>query len=468
MKLKLLFLSLFLSLFLTPSVLAYNISDITTARKTAVDLKSFNGATVDGQLPSEYSFALGVTNNPEIVYGSDFVALSDEQKTEFDLQNFTGKATLLNNSIVGKYNATYKNVGIYNGQQIDVKLTLMAYEVEDANQPAAFWFLPAVIANSVSKNVKYVTIKYDFYKTGTTTPVSVKGNTTYWDVDAHQGVIIENNNKGIYTKNNNVLKITSGLSVPYIFESNLSNSSDAEEEYAFTETFEGSTITRSFTYGQHNNDDTWSGATGNAWMFHSAISSVPIQLESPVLSLSKEKIAIGEEFEYIITQKVPLVSSNDYFNSFVIDDTLADCLVVDTSGVVVKDKEGNDVTNKFTITAEGQKIILTLKNTKEAGFYGKTYDIFIKTMVKDDSDLTPYQAADKFIIANKANVTVDNDLKCTNQGNVELVPEVLTEVPSTASYASLALGIIGSIFMIVSVFVIYYKDRRQKEAKQKS
>ncbi len=188
-----------------------------------------------------------------------------------------GEATIAVDKIKGKYSATYKNV---NKSGIDVKATIVDFEpMQDQRYMIS---QPAIVITNKKMGVavtgiKWVKIEYKFIDPTTNTTISKKGNTTYWEVDENQGVIINSDgtNKGIFFVNhglkyNNLTAKTVDTNVAnqlyyknvsdgiYIFDHNtgldqtktnpLYNDLLNSVSYAFTEEFEGDSITRTFQY----------------------------------------------------------------------------------------------------------------------------------------------------------------------------------------------------------------------------
>ena len=181
----------------------------------------------------------------------------------------------------------YKNVGKYNGTTIDVKATIknLAIAVNDDlnGRTPIVHFYPGNIGISVA-GVRWVSVTYEFLKHGTNTPITIKGHTSYWDIDGYQGIIVaDNTNKGIYVKNDNC-KLNYALvqGKKYIYANGLKNSGSERANTAFTEVFEGSKIERIYQFGAPNGRDGftyWKDARGG--VFHSKKGVVPTPDDPP-------------------------------------------------------------------------------------------------------------------------------------------------------------------------------------------
>ena len=135
---------------------------------------------------------------------------------------------------------------------------------------------------------------------------------------------------------------------------------------------------------------------------------------APLKVADKMKVEIKEEFTYKITQTIPTLSS--YYTNFNIIDELEDALYVSKDNISITNENDNDVTSNFNINIDDQKITITSNNLNDTSFYGHTYNVLIKTYIKENYELSAYQTSDNlYIIPNKATVTINNDSNETNE-----------------------------------------------------
>ncbi len=211
----------------------------------------------------------------------------------------SGVATFAVDGAQNSYSALYKKIGKYNNKNIDVKLTLVDFEI--ISIPKYTVSAPAIVFtnNQIGINVtgvKWVKVKIEFFDSETHELINVKGNTTYWDIDQNQGIIINNDstNKGIYFSNrglkcdnndctsetrvDNQLYYSTIDSDIYIFDqksglnssdtNNLYNDTRNSVAYAVSEEFEGNTITRTIQYSNpiminiEGEENLWTGHGG--------------------------------------------------------------------------------------------------------------------------------------------------------------------------------------------------------------
>ncbi|MBQ9011673.1 MAG: isopeptide-forming domain-containing fimbrial protein [Bacilli bacterium] len=450
------------------------------------NLISDSSVVVDKTIPSDYTFEFGAgntvndtSNTLATTYSGTRQVISDTDITTW-ANNWTmaamndGNATEAINSIKNSYSALYKNVGVYNNKIIDVRATVIDFLLDTdsstytAGYKAAITHNKTVIGNSIV-GVRWVKIRYDFLDQNGNA-VKVKGHTTYWDVDNAQGIVIEDNNKGIYTTNDNILKMSSVSSKPYIFHNGTENAATTDTKYAFTEIFEGTSITRTFQYGNPTNLTSW--CVGGMLLSPKAV--VPTDLNGPVKSVDKTKVGLGEEFTYTIEQEIPQKIQKNYYNSFSITDTLEPCLNVSENDISIKNEKETNVTDKFNISVSGQKITITYKNLNSAEFYGHTYKIYIKTSLKKDYDLSKYKKDDVYVVPNHATVSKDGNSKDTNEVTVVYEKEKtpgqtpkqdepqIVYVPSTSAFVPLYMAAFGVVIIVAGLGILFYINKQKK------
>lgn len=118
------------------------------------------------------------------------------------------------------------------------------------------------------------------------------------------------------------------------------------------------------------------------------------------------KIVGTLEYDYVITQTVPELTESFFYKKYEVTDQLEPVLEMkDTSKVKVLVGTTN-VTDKFNVTIENNKVSITAKNTATQDFYNKDYTFILTVNKKQDADLTPYKQGDKYIIPNKADLDI--------------------------------------------------------------
>lgn len=104
--------------------------------------------------------------------------------------------------------------------------------------------------------LNWVEVKYEFFESKTTKPVNVKGYTSYWNLESWQGIHFVDNNTGFYSSDSSKLYYTTVNSSPYIY-ANMVDRLDVQsysKSYSITETFEGTNMTRVYSFAAGEDD----------------------------------------------------------------------------------------------------------------------------------------------------------------------------------------------------------------------
>lgn len=188
----------------------------------------------------------------------------------------------------------YPSVGTYtdssgNVYDVDVKLTLVSYgkneyhEGVDWQESESEYSINKTMLFGFRMNqigvaclgLDYMEVRYDFYKAGTTIPLTVKGNTTFTDIDYAQGILIADgtcdgiliNPLGEYPVADTVYgnAVAGGVYIyddyeeilttnPYPGGGHVYNTNGSGDGYsrsaAYTELFAGSSLTRTYTFAR--------------------------------------------------------------------------------------------------------------------------------------------------------------------------------------------------------------------------
>lgn len=300
-------------------------------RASGVKSRLSSNASTLKNFTCEYNFRFGLDRNVSVSTTKDSGhALSDTNikkwlnfKPDYHLVQPAFGAKDSNSSYTGGYSYLYKNVGTYinasTGEttNVDVRETLIGYNLGNTihlnkcgtGRGKCYKNFIDFYNNKSNTRLsnyigvmtiggKWIKVRYDFYKSGTTTPIYVKGYTTYWDVDWDQGVVLNNGapRSGvtrIFSDSSNLRKATYNGN-PYVFDNGCTDSSNENKKYAFTELFEGTSITRTFTFQKTNKCDSKLTASGEIWQDPRAISpicpNIPVRKEENVnVSLTKKK-----------------------------------------------------------------------------------------------------------------------------------------------------------------------------------
>ena len=310
----------------------------------------------------------------------------------------------------GQAYAVYTNVGMYNGQQLDMKITYT-----DWNNPGRIAFNDRHIGGGYAKTTtdqnysKWIDVKVQFLAHGTNTPVSVKGHEIIYDLDsserwqAKSGVekIIEDSTHSGYYINHSDTLIGS-----------TTGSGESNDGAAFAILYSGSEYVFRW-YGRYFE-------LASAPLFQ-------IEVPSPTKTVSTNLAHIGERVDYTINSHVPDESSQYYYNSWTLTDNIPSCLSWSTSDVSITNEYGNNVTGNFSISKSGTTLSVTANNVRNAAFYNHVYSIRVNTTVIKDG-LSNYTSTSGTILNNSASLTTNRGVKNSNTVTTEVQYQIDTDI----------------------------------------
>lgn len=154
--------------------------------------------------------------------------------------------------------------------------------------------------------------------------------------------------------------------------------------------------------------------------------------EQGVASGKEEPFLINDfdEFQYMVQTEV----TPNQFNKFVVEDVLEDCLTIqDASKVLILDDTGQNVTERFDIAVQGQKITCNGKQeamAQESFSNNQNYTFIFTVHRKPDADVSHYAAPDGYsiLVPNSASMSYErtNGTGDTMQANTVWVRGVIT------------------------------------------
>ena len=225
----------------------------------------------------------------------------------YDVSSFANETPIS----TGQIYCTYPNVGKYNGKMVDARLSVTKFgrnAAESGAKPPLIGFSKDTIAVNVL-GIDYVEITYEFFEAGTNTPVSVKGNTTYTDIDYLQGIMIHNSCDGIYVSTTDPYPLMGSVyastvnGVPYIYDcaditSDGNSYKDTESlKAAFTEIFSGTSLVRTYTFARRADRLGRGGIANEA-------QPVNLPANGAILSVSKAVVGANNDDEFDFTVKI--------------------------------------------------------------------------------------------------------------------------------------------------------------------
>ena len=405
----------------------------------------------------------------------------------------------------------YRNIGVSSsGQKVDLKIELQGYTLSTEKSGDVEDGYIGVRTDAIDvhhTNLADAVYKFTLLESSTDTPIKLDGFISFVDIDRSQYmsvtsddgtindwyVVEEKNNKGFANSDDVVGSLRNAKNWEQMNDSFNSNScsNNLKEDtglYNLTDgiyTFvgrkgylNGRGSINSYAMGTFDNTSTFivtfgrCATTAKNETFGVGDALLKIELPQPTKEVSKEKLEVNEEFTYTIKQYIPYQRSANYYKSYVLTDTLEDYLQSpNAKDIKVTDKDGNDVTNNFDITVDGQTITVTSKDTDKAEFYGQYYSFVIPTKVTDTIPGSSFDENSNYIIPNHATATIEykdssgKEEKDTNEVNVTVHKEPqIVVVPPTSASIPLIISLIGVLLVIISVLVCV-KTANNKEKK---
>lgn len=341
----------------------------------------------------------------------------------------------------------YSNVGEYQGQTVDLKVTAVSWGMVNNNHigldgtriiPCVLFYKDRIAFNTIS--VGTVRFRFEFYRHGTETKINPKGHVTMADLDGGQGFRIYDSwgVEGLYIRDGyDHLKGSNGTSA-------------GGDSYLELRGAEGVSTTNSDPKGWCQVDfngtftvnwlaqKSWSTGTGptNAFFVSTSLSVGTYEpnpapekrvgdagtsfanMEQHNSENNSYGIYAGKNFDYIIAQR--LLPGN--YSSFEVTDTLDGCLDFRTASV--QTAGGQDVTKYFTVSRSGNTVKFSAGSaflkTDEA-MNDVTYYFRINVTAKDNETIAAHDhyRSSVYYIKNTARrrivSSVMNDVQSANE-----------------------------------------------------
>lgn len=417
---------------------------------------SGNNAIIDAR----YSFAPKFTSGVSWaeIYGctnySDSDLYRNGSANSGRLPKNSHVALLYNNDVVrsGTIGVRYNNVGYYNGSAIDLKIMLVGGEVRtasadkypDSNVPGV-----AIMDNDIdiyqqSYHTRNLLWQFTFYVRGTNTAISVPYHANFKDIDGTE--FVDFSYGGV--SNAYVVSKSSGGVLDYTSTRvSVGDITSADDDKTHWTTLLGTTSSFKLMYSRakEQNYADWDKASNSRTFYHWKWSSDSlVRFDTPDISKKINSAASAtmhnnDTFSYTLSFPVPNEDPSAYYTSFIVKDTLANCLqlVNGAASISVKDQNGADVTSKFTKSISGQNIQISLNNTNDSTFYGKAYTITISCRKKTGYDMSSwFNTSGTGQVNNTASVTTDRGTKQSNSVSAAFLYHITTVATNGSISAS--------------------------------
>ncbi|MGI6011831.1 MAG: isopeptide-forming domain-containing fimbrial protein [Ruminococcus sp.] len=385
----------------------------------------------------------------------------DVDKTTYAPENLISlRINALDYSLRGKVGLWYRNTGTWQGRSVDLKATLADYEFytrDGIPSHMILWGMSDRIGFCVAGE-SYIDIRYEYFDSETGEPLFLPCFMTFDDVDWGQAIELTGNPGELYIPEESNLRCLTDNdgSVTFIsdgawYDDNTAAAHTSSKADSFMTRFEGAEQTQRFyccyyfREGYESDKNFLSDFSDPEslrifcdsldYFGYSGQPLAPSEPSTPIKEVSDSDergqentlSSIQETFTYSVYHTVPNEEPNNYYAGYTLTDRLAAGLtLIDAS---VCDESGADVTEAFTVAADGQTISFTANDTNRAGFYYNTYRFDLEVSIPPDADLTPYLNAEtdgeEYVIPNQAAVSI------LRNGSVEKeTNETLTHIPT--------------------------------------
>lgn len=369
----------------------------------------------------------------------------DVDKTVYRAENLTSvRIEALDYSLREGIGMWYRNVGTWQGRAVDLKATLTDYEFyTNGGIPShmILWGMRDRIGFCVAGEA-YIDIRYEYFDAETGEALSLPSFMTFDDVDWGQAIQLTDNSGELYAPEDSNLRCLTADDGSVIFVSDGAWYDDASASAhnsvkadSFMTRFEGTGQTQRFYccyyfregYESKKNFLSDFSDTQAMQVFcdsldyfgYSGKPLAPSEPATPVKEVSDSDetgtentlSGIQESFTYSIYHNIPNEEPNGYYTGYTLTDQLPAGLTLISASVF--DEAGTDVTESFTVNADGQTVSFTAKDTGRAGFYYDTYRFDLKVSILADADLTPWlttgEEGEEYVIPNRASVSIIRD-----------------------------------------------------------
>lgn len=401
-----------------------------TVRSSAVTLDKASGVKVGNvktQLPDGYEGYIRRTAKCETNLGSDvFTAEGGPLDGREDCKTLTAKAK-------NKYYAWYRKGMYYQGKWVDIKVTLVDFELRDG---AFFRFVTDRPGIETCK-VEWAETKMEFFRSDNGNAIDVKGYITFQDIDLYQGILMKNGFGNVYVKRAALenLKAATVKGKNYYFDTSGLNQSGSDTGFMLSVLISGKAATAVFTFVRPENNLGTSttpsgGLVAKAYkMFPNAHPHIEKYVsDSDEKMTSENRLSTREEtYTYTLRTMVPIENEETCYHDLSISDQLDDFLEI--KNVTVTNENGANA-EKFWTIQKTNAFVARCSDIKNTSFYGHTYDFQITVGVKKDAGL------EKRWDPAKKMARIKNQASASSDGNTVRSQTVVTNIAPVKSSVS--------------------------------
>lgn len=335
---------------------------------------------------ASYGFKMHATDQTKTIIeaGKKAAKLPEIEMPDF-LKKYTWFQTSQNTE--GNIKIRKTNMEIYqckadgsNGHWEKLDLVMTVTGIEKYKNQDGYVAIGSGINGCAYVGIEEMTLKSDFYKAGTNTPVTIKSNMTLKDIDTYQYIGIKANKiHGEYVSKNTKLscKRSGETSIYYAdFPDNYSSEDFTCVGFTFaSDSFE-------YTFGRSlekapTKEEQYVGYGQNMIRFDPVDPTKEVIGEDGIKTEYRSVEDLTRSWDYEVSQVIAgEIPKAHYFDKFAFEDQIESCLKILDIKVYGDDE---DVSSQFDISQNGNLVRAELKNPKDAEFYKKSvYKLKIK------------------------------------------------------------------------------------------
>lgn len=388
----------------------------------------FNSETTVETFGSGWSKKFTTATSNEAAAYLSFVPTSDNQK--------------------GKQGVIYKNVGLYEGKVIDLKITVMDWD-SLKNEKGNIGYRMHNIGH-IMQGYKTVTQKWEFIDHESEKSVKINGYLTINDIDSIQGVSFTDNQIAnfdhLYVTNDDWLKYEHTNGKYLIFDSENASAEEIDKFSSFTATFsDQSSVTfdwvKMYRYVNTQPTPAYDTALISPGQYFSITGTKLARTEALApekyintssnseMKLEKEKVLTSykQNFTYEIINQIHQEYTEFYYSNYQMKDVVPKGLKIESIKVYNKDQK--DVSSLFDDKSSGNNVLLEAKSSslKSSSFYGNTYRVEIKVVPASLEELNALVENNVIEWQNTATNTINGVTKSSNTAITKLYQRNVTE-----------------------------------------
>lgn len=350
----------------------------------------------------------------------------------------------------GKQGIIYKNVGLFEGKVMDLKITVLDWD-SLKESPANIGYRMNNIGH-ITQGYRSVKQKWEFIDHENGTAIKVHGYLTVNDIDAVQGVSFTdtqiNKFDNLYVTNDDWLKYEHSNGQYTIFESVNGGATNYDKFASFTITFSNqSELTfewkKMYDYSPSKTRPTPSYETEfiSPGQYFSITGTKLARTEAMALEkyinttstsemkLEQENVLTSykQNFSYELINQVHDEYPEFYFSNYQIKDVVPKGLKIES--INIYDKDQKDVSSLFDAKNSGNTVLLQAKSTslEKSSFYGNTYRVEIKVVPVSLNELNKLAENDVIEWKNTASNKINGVTRNSNTTTTKLYRRNVTE-----------------------------------------